>query len=284
MSHASTPELTATILQGPASQAPVDTYRLNADVFLVVQDGVARVLDFDRGRFYGLDAISTRMVMQTLDLGPEAAAAGIARRYGVDAARVRSDLDALLRDLTTKQVLVAPQRVNAIGRLLAGSRRFYGRALLLPVDVLLNLLVRRSRRLAAPGSAPVPGAWTVRLLLIAAWLSLRVLGWTGTLAWWRRWHRHGNAAPSATDGGAIVAVDQVVRAAAARNLLFPMVCKERALAGYQILRAFLGLPAELVVGFTRHPFLAHAWVTCGERYVTDDAAHCQLFSPVARYA
>ena len=79
-------------------------------------------------------------------------------------------------------------------------------------------------------------------------------------------------------------VDRVVREAAAWKLFLPMVCKERALVGYHILRAFYGLPATLVVGIDRYPFQIHAWVECDDKIVTDDPEHCEPFIPVVRYS
>ena len=63
-----------------------------------------------------------------------------------------------------------------------------------------------------------------------------------------------------------------------------MVCKERVLVGYHILRIFYGLPATLVVGIDRYPFQIHAWVECDDKIVTDDPEHCEPFIPVVRYS
>jgi hypothetical protein len=75
----------------------------------------------------------------------------------------------------------------------------------------------------------------------------------------------------------------LVREAAASQLFLPVVCKERALVGYQILRVFYRLPADLIVGIDRHPFQLHAWVECEGRIITDDRAHCETFIPVVSY-
>ena len=63
-----------------------------------------------------------------------------------------------------------------------------------------------------------------------------------------------------------------------------MNCKERALVGYQILRAVYGLPATLIIGIDEYPFRSHAWVEANDLVITDDFAHCETFTPVARYS
>ena len=78
------------------------------------------------------------------------------------------------------------------------------------------------------------------------------------------------------------AVDRVVQEAAAATFLLPAACKERALAGYRILGGWYGLPAAVVVGVRRQPFLAHAWVECDGRVVTDDPERCSHLLAVVR--
>ena len=75
----------------------------------------------------------------------------------------------------------------------------------------------------------------------------------------------------------------IVRRSAANSLLFPIFCKERALVSYHLLRVFYGLPATLILGVNQYPFQIHAWVECDGEIVSDDLAHCELFTPVIRY-
>jgi Coenzyme PQQ synthesis protein D (PqqD) len=81
-------------------------YRLQPDVILVLQDGVARILGLNRGRFYGLDAMGTRMLTLLLEQGPEVAAFHLAAEYGVPESQVLADVNKLLHDLQRQQILV----------------------------------------------------------------------------------------------------------------------------------------------------------------------------------
>lgn len=288
MHHTRAAELVPTILVGDATSKSLDSgsrFRLNRDVFLVTQDGVSRVLDLDRGQFYGLDPISTQLLTLVLETNPDHAVATIVSDFDVEPARVRRDLAELLGALTRKKVIVAPCRQGRSARVARRLATALRSGLTRATEVIVACLARSGASKVEPsGVSRMPGPWTVGLMLAASWLSLRLLGWSGTLAWWRRWHRETEALDGRDRAAAIEAVDRVVRAAASRKLVLPMVCKERALVGYQILRACFGLPATLVIGINRHPFQAHAWVTCGDQFVTDDAEHCRLFSPVAHYA
>ena len=129
-----------------------------------------------------------------------------------------------------------------------------------------------------------PSRRTVELLLTLSWFSFRLLGWSRTISLWQHWHQQLEESDTSDHGEVIEEVDRVIREAAAWKLFLPMVCKERALVGYHILRAFYGLPATLVVGIDRHPFQIHAWVECDDKIVTDDLEHCEPFIPVVSYS
>jgi hypothetical protein len=256
-------------------------YRLDDDVFLVVQDGMSRVMDFERGRFLGLDETATAMLTGLLERPTEHAAARIAEEYGVPADRVQADLDEFLHSLLRKQIVV--RRPTDAART-SNSRSTLFRRLARPI---VGAICRVPTSLAHLHTANRPDALRIRqvnLLLTSAWLSLRLLGWRRTIDSWKRLHTALTSVPADGTDAAIARVDELVRQAASQRLLLPMVCKERALAGYQLLRCCFGLPAEIVVGMERHPFRAHAWVECGGRIVTDDPQHCEAFTPVARYA
>jgi hypothetical protein len=253
--------MTATTIAGP---------RLADDVLLLVQDESARIADLGRGRFYGLDPLSTRFLTLALEFGPERAAERVAGEHEVPVEGVRADLRDLLTDLTRKGVLAG-----------TGRRRAWGRGLLLRAARWLVGGALTVRRLwARPGRQPSRRA--VSCLLTLAWLSFRLFGWGPTLRLWARWHRIAPLAPEQVEEAAR-AVDEAVRAAASGHLFLPMVCKERALVGWQLLRAIYGAPARLVLGVERHPFRAHAWAECAGRVVTDDAGHCEPFAPIASY-
>src|SRR5271170_1877077 len=78
---------------------------LTPGVYLARQDDLTRVLDLDRGQFYGLDVIASRLLSLALAGGPDRAAAEVARTYGVEPALVRGDLEALLVDLQRRNLL-----------------------------------------------------------------------------------------------------------------------------------------------------------------------------------
>ncbi len=235
--------------------------RLGNDVVLDVQDGIARLLNLNRGRFYGLDPVGTKLLTLVLDDGFDVAVDRAADFYGVDHARIRTDLTTLVGELARKRLLVKHRG---------------------PVAATRESEKPRGRR--GHGRTTAPGRLTVASLMVLAWFSIRLLGWATTVRLWTRWHRadRGPSPPAGWDD-VIDAVDQLVRDAASRRVLLPMVCKERALVGYQILRAVHGLPAVLKVGIRRHPFEAHAWVECGGRVVTDEPENCAIYQPVAHY-
>jgi hypothetical protein len=242
-----------------AVPAANDRLCLNDGVFLVAEDGVARLLDFERGRFYALDPTGSALLVLGLRHGVEHAASRVALRCQAPVARVRADLATLRAGLARRGLLAG-----------AGGERRLPR--------WLGALVRP---LACRSSDAMPSRLEITSHLVLAWASLRLFGWLRTLELWRRHHRPppASAPPTAVE---LAALDRRLRSVAA-GLLLPMNCKERALAMHQILRARCGLPACLVVGIQRHPFAAHAWVECEGQVLTDDAARCATFKPIARY-
>jgi hypothetical protein len=231
--------------------------RLAPGVYLAPQDDIIRILDLDRGRFFGLDAVASRLLTLSLEVSAEQAAAQVASEYGVDPAVVQRDLEALLENLRHRKVV---QRGTA-GR--AAGPRWLPRWLAGPC------------RVAGPLTARLAGR-----LLRRAWWSLRLDGWSSTL---QRWSRPtGATSPVREEQAAdvITIVDEAIREAAAGQWLFPMACKERALVGHHLLRVVFGLPASLVLGVRHYPFGMHAWVEVQGRTVTDAAEHCATFEPV----
>ncbi|MFO0881715.1 MAG: lasso peptide biosynthesis B2 protein [Gemmataceae bacterium] len=223
-------------------------------VYLAWQEDMARVLDLERGRFFGLDGTASEMVALGLHHDMPHVCARMAERYDLDADTLRADLEGLLADLHRQGLLAASRRPRRAG--------FLG-------------------WLTAPGraSGPITPALVGRLLR-RAWWSLRLTGWAPTL---RRWSQPyaTPSSPAPTDLPA--QVDAAIREAASAQLLFPVACKERALVAFHLLRAVHGLPAELIIGVQHYPFLAHAWVEFDGQTLTDDRAHCDNFEPVARF-
>jgi hypothetical protein len=227
-------------------------------VYLAPQDDLTRVLDLERGEFYGLDVLASRLLTRALEVGPDGAVAEVARDYGVEPAQVRGDFGALVEDLRKRNLLESEGHLPARRRL--------------------------PRWLAGP--CRVRGPVTIRLagrLLRRAWWSLRLDGWASSLERWRRPAGPTKPAAPGDVDAVIAAVDGAVRDAAAGQLLFPTMCKERALVGHHLLKAVYGLPARVVVGVHHYPFSAHAWVEVLGRVVTDEEDHCAGFIPVASF-
>ncbi|MGH2415601.1 MAG: lasso peptide biosynthesis B2 protein [Microcystaceae cyanobacterium] len=256
------------------------TYCLNQDVFLFVQDGIAQILDFHRGQFYGLDAVGTLMLSRVLESGIEETIAYMTQTYEVTENQVHSDLNQLLQNLAQKKLLVVTGKQR--DRIFPS---FYQRIKIILNNLFLELLKIISfiiRKLLNP--EPSPNHRTVDLLLSLSWLCFRLMGWSRTIALWQHWHQPVKTVDTLRQEEINQTVDSLVREAAAGKLFLPMVCKERALVGYHLLRTFYSLPATLIVGCDRHPFQVHAWVECDNAVITDDAAHCELFIPVVRYS
>jgi hypothetical protein len=248
-------------------------YRLAEGVILLVRDRIARLLDFDRGRFYGLDLIGTELLEASLAEGIGAAVERVACRYGADPTRVQADLNAMLVHLQRLGLLDQASKANR--RRTPGFRRTAGL-------VAQSVFVRPLGWLATRMAAGRPGRATVRLALLTAWASLRLIGWYRTIVWLHR--LSGGVKPVQTDPTHTVELDRLLRAVAAQTILFPMVCKERAVAAAFLLWAVRGQSGSIVVGLDCYPFRAHAWVEAEGRILTDDPERCRNFEPVARYA
>ena len=75
------------------------------------------------------------------------------------------------------------------------------------------------------------------------------------------------------------AVDRAVQEAAAATFILPAACKVVPPCRLSHPRGWYGLPAAVVVGVRCQPFLAHAWVECDGRVVTDDPERREEFTP-----
>jgi hypothetical protein len=266
----------------PVNNHPNNLYHLNPDVYLYRVSGIAQILDFNRGQFYALDALATLMLSTVLEKGFEAAVILISQTYDITEPEVRSDLTELLQNLANKQLLTTPEKSNAsplkeLQPFLQLSAQLLGQL----SRWLLKATSSLCRKLFNPQSNPNP--LTVRFLLTLAWLSFRLLGWSRTLSLWQHWHLGVKSNPSEMARDAIALIDSLVKESAASHLFLPMVCKERALVGYHLLRTFYGLPAILKTGINSHPFQVHAWVECQGQTLTDEASHCELFIPITQY-
>jgi hypothetical protein len=228
-----------------ASDLPTSAdYLLSPEVTLFLQDGRVRLLDLERGRFYALDGTGAQLLTLTLRFGSKEAVCRIAQEYGISQERVLADCNKLLGNLRRRRLIVSA------------------------------ISLRDKRR--------TPNRLTIWLLLTGAWLSLRFLGWAGTLRLWRRGRSDRTVFPQGDAEATVQQLDQSIRAAAALHPLNTQ-CKERALVAWHILRNWWRLPAELVIGILPYPFEAHAWVECGPWTVTDERFHCDPFHAAARY-
>lgn len=261
----------------------VTKYSLNQDVYLFSQDEVAQLLDFRHGQFYGLDPIGTLMVSSVLEQGEEKTVQNIAKAFGVTEEQIRADLVQLLQNLEQKKLIIAHNKENNFflqwihdqknkaAKLSKSAFIWFFKKISLTTHQLLD-------------KSQTPSRQTIELLLTLSWISFRSLGWSRTISLWQHWHQQSEEKDICDHQEVITEIDQVVREAAAWKLFLPMVCKERALVGYHILRTFYGLPANLIVGIDHYPFQIHAWVECNDKIVTDDSEHCEPFIPVISYS
>ncbi|MGB5632161.1 MAG: lasso peptide biosynthesis B2 protein [Waterburya sp.] len=260
-----------------------NTYLLNHDVFLFLQDDIAQLLDFRHGQFYGLDSIGTLMVSLVIDKGTEETVKYIAQSCGVTEEQVGSDLNQLLQNLERKKLIVTQGKAsNPFLQWFQAQKNQAAK----PINAILLWFLKRISLIIHRllDKEQTPSRQTVELLLTLSWISFRLLGWSRTIALWQNWHQQVEERDTSDQQEVIEEVDRTIREAAAWKLFLPMVCKERALVGYHILRTFYSLPASLVVGVDHYPFQIHAWVECDNKIVTDDPEHCEPFIPVISYS
>ncbi len=266
-----------------------DTYCLNRDVVMVIENGIAQLLDFNQGKFYGLNPMGTLMLSLILEEHFPEAVANIALTYQISVKKVEKDAKSILEELKQKKLLVTcTKKSHLFGQWIVSSvKRVEQWCSALYISVLQAINSRHKNPLPQSSSQTniiIPNLRTVDLLLSFSWLSFRLIGWNRTISCWQRSPYPDNKLEQPNAKEIISTVDRIIGEAAAKKLLFPIACKERALVGYYLLRNFYGLPASLVVGIDRHPFQLHAWVDCEGEVVTDDPAHCQPFTPVVRYS
>jgi hypothetical protein len=208
----------------------------------------------------------------------------VAQEYDVSEARVLNDLTELLRDLEKKKLLVSSKKKN--WHLHLSKYHLFGKVGQYFISKFLRLGKVKTNILNEPQNQfpTLLSHHQVSLLLVASWFSFRLLGWTNTIELWQCWHRWIDYPNTFAKQEVFQAVDLIVREVASQHLLLPMNCKERALVGYQILRAVYGLPATLIIGIDEYPFRSHAWVEGNGLVITDDSAHCETFTPVTRYS
>jgi hypothetical protein len=233
------------------------TYALSGEVYLIPLTDNAYLVDLGKGKFYALDGMAYIMLSSVLERGKEATLEEITQTYDVTPEQARTDLNNLLENLIQKQLLNTPPPTS-------------------PWVTPLSKIITSLERLF-----PEPNYLLVNLLLILVTMSLRGLGWYLTLQIFKKCSQ--DKQETTNIGLILEKVDHLVREAAAAQLFFPVVCRERAIAGYYLLQAYYGIKAELVVGHNAYPFQIHAWVEYQDKIITDDPEHCQEFTEITRY-
>ena len=251
-------------------------YRLFPQVILQVKEEGAYLLDFNQGQFYGLDSIAQEMISLILGADVDTTLNHCAQIYDVPPDRLQTDLEQLLTELVSQQLLI-PIDANQAPK--SSFSHFF---------TTVGLKIGRAiafggRKLLNPGQNP--NGVTVNLLLWLSWLSFRYLHWGTNLHLWQQWHPpsgQNNCDPQQIQSS-LNHVDRLIRQNAAGSFFFPMVCKERALVGYHLLRVFYRLPVQLVIGTALYPLQVHAWVEYQGQIITDDPEHCAYFDPIMIY-
>ncbi|MDJ0582890.1 lasso peptide biosynthesis B2 protein [Crocosphaera sp.] len=249
-----------------------DTYQLNQDVILYNQEGFVQLLDFNQGQFYALDRMATVMLSSVLDRGLEATITNLSQVYDTTEEEIGKDLTELLDNLIQKKLLTNTTINKSKSQLILQSFK----NLILKI---LHKIISLTRPLINP--QPEPNFITIHLLLILIWLSFRCLGWSETIKIWKTWYE--NYVENTIDSETIKTLDDKLKIASASNPLLSIMCKERALVGYHLLRSFYQVSATLIIGVTNDPFEVHAWVEYEGIVLTDDPVHCQQFKPVMKY-
>jgi predicted PurR-regulated permease PerM len=205
------------------------------------------------------------MLTLVLNQGIETTLTQIVSEYDVDPKTLQIDLIQLLQTLETQKLITSHLQSSS-------STNNFTAQLLKPLSQILRSWLNPTNE---------PTSLTINLLLIFSWFSFRYLSWGKTLTLWQQWHPFNPQPDSKVD---LQSVDRLIRETAASNLLLPMVCKERALVGYQLLKVFYQLPAKLIIGIQLYPLQLHAWVECNGQILTDDPEHCQQFKIIHTYS
>lgn len=239
-------------------------YRMHPDVLMVERPDGSSCLLHMSGNTCRMDAHSTRLLKSILEAGPERSVLDLAQRFGIGEDEAREDVSAFISDLGKQRIIRSgKQQSSTFESVRTAAAR-------LMVLAALSFVDRRTRRIG-------PRAWG--LLLVARW-SVALFGWARTIkVWEQRYPQPDDAGPA--DAALIDEIDRAVRRTAARSFLNHQ-CKERALACVGLSRA-RGVAADLIIGLVYMPVMAHVWVECGDRLISDNPANCMPYEPVARY-
>ena len=245
------------------------TFTYADGVFAIEESTNLRLFDFNRGRFYSLDSCGANLLGWILEFGFDEAIQRGSSHYGVSSELVHNDAIELLDELLARRI------VKRQSQAFVPCKTDVPKNKSLATSNLLNTVFQRPRQ-----SAKVPSQFTMILSLILAWWSLRLLGWRRSLTLFEKTFVYSNLSPISELAREF---EQRFSRAAASFCFLQINCKERALAGYGLLRHFLGIDGEIVVGIHRYPFEAHAWVESCDTFYTDEREHCETFEVIARF-
>ncbi len=211
------------------------------------------VLDLTTASYYVLDDVASAMWSIATDASdPRAALAELASNSAVEPAQMRRDFERFVAECVERGFLESAATPAAEAALASP---------------------------APAGTAPSSGF----LLVALAWRSLagtrRALAREGFSAVYERVAR----LPLARDGIGLARATAAFRRAENFSVSpdAPDDCLPRSLALYRFLR-LAGVPATHVIGVTRIPFAAHAWVESGGRPVLDDSPLRRSMTSLAR--
>jgi hypothetical protein len=123
----------------------------------------------------------------------------------------------------------------------------------------------------------------IRLLLISARISFRLLGLLPTIRLWRCFHHPIKVVPSASEQEEIIeVVSQTIQEECSKTFPFAADCKERALVGYSLLRS-MGFAAKMILAAQYYPFSMHAWSESGGKVIGDQELHCSQWTPIKSF-
>ena len=162
-------------------------HHLNRGVYLVIRDGMAKLVDLERGQFYGLDAIGTMMLSLILKYGQNEATVRVAQEYDVSEVTVLTDLTELLRELERKKLLVSSKNKHWHFHLFKFN--LFSKVQQYLISRFLRLGKVKTNILNEPLNQfpTLLSQRQVSLLLVASWFSFRIFGWTNTIELWQRW-------------------------------------------------------------------------------------------------
>ncbi len=252
----------------------VSLYRIPDFVLFLKNENSINILDFNQGCFLELNRVGYQMLQQLLKYRPEQVVENFLNIYDVEPKQLEQDLHELIQELIDNQLIVPVERNT--------TEKIAWRDRLRPIWLkILTMAAGGIKTIINPGKSP--NALTVNLLLWLSWLSFRYLNWGATLDLWQHWHPEPIEPDPSRVATELETIDQLIRRQAAGSFFFPMVCKERALVGYHLLRVYSRLPVQLVIGTALYPLQVHAWVEYEGKILTDDPEHCAYFDPIITY-